>query len=64
MNCATSFEAYRKMSTLEQRLAEAVEASSSIKRDTAGNLVIESTKDIIIRSDGDIKLKGRRVIEN
>ncbi len=53
-----------KMTNLEQRLAEVAEASSSIKRDTAGNLVIESTKDIIIKSDGDIKLKGRRVIEN
>ena len=53
-----------KMAALEQRLAEVGEASSSIKRDTAGNLVIESTKDIIIKSDGDIRLKGRRVIEN
>ncbi len=41
-----------------------MEASSSIKRDTAGNVVIESTKDIIIKSDGDIKLRGRSVIEN
>lgn len=53
-----------KIATLEQRLAEVLEVSSSIKRDAAGNLVIQSNKDIIIKSDRDIILKGQNVRQN